>query len=186
MKYTNLLLTSLSVLLLNLACTKELELDTISDISGTSFWKTPDDATAAVVGMYDRFRGVTARNLYIWGESWSQILRQSVGNDQSNLRNSDNTLDVTASGPDWSSLYQVVADANLILKNVPEIDGFASEEDRNKLLAEAYTMRAFCYFVMARTWGAVPLVTEPTEGYNPSVLYKGSLIRSVRADQRGP
>ena len=172
MKYINSLLAFLSVLSLNLACTEQLDLDPISDISGTTFWETPDDATGAVIGMYDRLRGVTARNLYIWGESRSQILRQSVGNDQSNLRNFNNTLDVTAPGPDWSSLYQVVADANLILKNVPEIDGFISEENKNKLLAEAYTMRAFCYFVMARTWGEVPLVTEPTEGYNPSVLYK--------------
>ncbi len=172
MKYIKSLTLILSTLLLNLACTEQLDLNPISNISGTSFWQTPDDATGAVNGMYARMRNVTARNLYIWGESRSQILRQSVGNDQSNLRNFNNTLDPTAAGPDWSSLYKVVADANLILKNVPGIGGFAAEGNRNRLLAEAYTMRAYCYFVMARTWGAVPLVTAPTDGYDPSVIYK--------------
>lgn len=157
---------------MNTACTEQLNLDPISNISGTSFWKTPDDATGAVYGMYARLRGVTASNLFIWGEARSQIHKQSVGNDQANLRNFNNTLDPTVAGPDWSTLYKVVADANLILKNVPQIKGFTNEADKNRLLAEAYTMRAYCYFVMARTWGPVPLVTEPTDGYEPSVIYK--------------
>lgn len=158
--------------LANLACTKQLELTPISSISTASFWKTEDDANGAVYGMYARLRGVTATSLYIWGESRSQNLKQSVGNDFTNIRNFDNTLDATAAGPDWSNIYQVVDDANYILTYVPGIEGFKSEASKNRLLAETYTMRAYCYFVMVKTWGGVPLVTEPTEGYDPSVIYK--------------
>ncbi|WP_245893126.1 RagB/SusD family nutrient uptake outer membrane protein [Parapedobacter indicus] len=146
-------------------------MEPISIISTASFWKTEDDANGAIRGMYARLRGVTATNLYIWGESRSQNLRQSVGNDFSNLRNFDNTLDATTAGPDWNSLYQVVNDANLVIKYVPSIT-FNVESQKQRIIAEAYTMRAFCYFVMAKTWGGVPLVTEPTEGYNPAVIYK--------------
>ena len=172
MKRINKILIFLAIAFLSgFSCTKQITLDPVSIVSSTSFWKTENDATGALYGMYARFRNVTASNLFIWGESRSQNLKQSTGNDASNLRNFNNTLDPTAAGPDWSSLYQVVNDANLILQKVPNIK-FKVDNDRNRILAEAYTMRAFCYFVMVRTWGAVPLVTESTEGYNPAKIYK--------------
>src|SRR5690606_23486207 len=119
----------------------------VSSISGGSFWKTEDDANGALRGMYIRFRNVSASNLYIWGESRSMILKQSVGNDFTNIRFFNNTLDATVAGPDWSSVYRVVNDANLILKYLPGIN-FKSESTKNRLMAEAYTMRAYCYFIM--------------------------------------
>lgn len=158
--------------LYNIACTKQLELTPVSTISTSSFWKSEDDANGAVNGMYARLRGVTASNLYMWGESRSQNLKQSVGNDFTNLRNFDNTLDPTAAGPDWSSVYRVINDANYILKYVPGIGGFKSEDNKNRILAQALTMRAFCYFVMVKTWGGLPIVTDPTDGYDPTIIYK--------------
>lgn len=152
-------------------CTKTLELEPISTISTASFWKTEDDANGALRGMYIRLRNVTAANLYLWGEARSQNLKQSVGNDFTNLRIFNNTLDPTAAGPDWSSIYRVVNDANLIIKYLPNIN-FNSEGNKNSALAEAYAMRAYCYFIMVKTWGDVPLVVDPTEGYNPDVIYK--------------
>ncbi|MEQ9289766.1 MAG: RagB/SusD family nutrient uptake outer membrane protein [Cyclobacteriaceae bacterium] len=173
MKKSKVISIFLSVsLILSISCTEQLDLAPISTISTSSFWKSEDDATGAVYGMYARLRGVTARNLYIWGEARSQNLKQSAGNDFSNIRNFDNTLDVTAAGPDWSSIYKVVDDANFILKYVPTIEGFKSESDKNRIIAEAHTMRAFCYFLMAKTWGKVPKVTDPTESANPDIIYK--------------
>lgn len=168
------------------SCSKHLELEPISVISTASYWKTEDDADGAIRGMYARFRNVTATNLYIWGESRSMNLQQSVGNDFAHIRSFDNTLDATAAGPDWSSVYRVVNDANLVLKYVPNII-FKNEVDKNRIIAEAYTMRAYCYFIMVKTWGDVPLVLEPTEGYNPDVLYKvrasvSDVFNQIKAD----
>ncbi len=160
------------------SCTKQLELKPVSSISTTSFWKTENDATGALYGMYARFRNVTATYLFIWGESRSQDMKASTGVDATNTRNFDNSLDATAAGPDWSTIYTVVNDANSILKNVPNIK-FATQANQNRILAEAYTMRAYLYFVLVRNWGAVPLVTDPTSGYNPSSIYK---VRSPIAD----
>ena len=63
-------------------------------------------------------------------------------------------------------MYTVIHDANLIIKYVPEIE-FNSEAEKNDVLAQAHAMRAYAYFVMGRTWGGVPMVTDPTEGYDP-------------------
>ena len=44
--------------------------------------------------------------------------------------------------------------------------------DKAKMLAQAYTMRAFMYFVMTRTWGDLIIHTDPIENTNSEVLYK--------------
>jgi hypothetical protein len=62
---------------------------------------------------------------------------------------------------------------------VPDID-IPTEESKNNILAQAYTTRAYLYFVMARTWGGVPIRTEPTEGYNSETTQKSrSTIEEV-------
>ncbi|HRO46528.1 RagB/SusD family nutrient uptake outer membrane protein [Agriterribacter sp.] len=182
----NYIIITVLISVLGAGCTKTLELEPISTISTASFWKTEDDANGALRGMYIRLRSVTAANLYLWGEARSQNLKQSVGNDFTNLRTFNNTLDPTAAGPDWSSVYRVINDVNLILKYLPNIS-FKTEAARNRALAEAYTMRAYCYFIMAKTWGDIPLVTDPTEGYDPSVIYKertsaSAIFTQIKAD----
>lgn len=153
------------------SCKKALDLAPISSISSANFWKTESDATGALYGMYVDFRGVTATNLFLWGEARSQDIKQSIGNDYTNLPIFTNILTPVTAGPDWTSLYKVINDANLILKNVPTIN-FTTEANKNTILGQAYAMRAYCYFVAVRTWGGVPIVTDPTEGYNPSTMYK--------------
>jgi hypothetical protein len=75
-------------------------------------------------------------------------------------------------------MYSTLHSANLILKYVPGIS-FSSEARKNSVLAQAYTMRAFLYFIMTRTWGDLAIVTEPTEGYDPGTIFKE---RSSQAD----
>lgn len=168
--YARLIILSMAFLSF-LSCKKELQQEPVSSISATSFWKTENDATGALYGMYARFRNVTGTNLFLWGEARSMVLKQSIGNDFANVRIFDNTLDATAAGPEWGTLYTVISDANLILENVPKIQ-FIVEANKNNILAQAYTMRAYCYFVIVRTWGKAPIVTEPTLSYDPAVIYK--------------
>jgi hypothetical protein len=55
----------------------------------------------------------------------------------------------------WSRYYQLIAQANLVLQNVPKMpaSAFTSETVRNKYIAEALFMRAYTYFYMIRIWG---------------------------------
>ncbi|HEX6926693.1 MAG TPA: RagB/SusD family nutrient uptake outer membrane protein [Longimicrobiaceae bacterium] len=158
-------------LLLTAGCTDELAVDPTSIITVNSFWKTSDDARGALYGMYTRFRDQASQNLYIWGGARSEELSYGLQASEGRERYFLNTLDATSAGPDWLRLYTVVHDANLILKYVPEVE-FGSEAERNAILAEAYAMRAYVYFIMARTWGGVPIVTEPTEGYDQQSAFR--------------
>src|SRR5690606_19742590 len=158
-------------LLLTAGCTDELAVDPTSIITVNSFWKTSDDARGALYGMYTRFRDQASQNLYIWGGARSEELSYGLQASEGRERYFLNTLDATSAGPDWLRRYTVVHDANLILKYVPEVE-FGSEAERNAILAEAYAMRAYVYFIMARTWGGVPNVTEPTEGYDQQSAFR--------------
>ncbi|OJY80987.1 MAG: RagB/SusD family nutrient uptake outer membrane protein [Sphingobacteriales bacterium 40-81] len=171
MKKNNIIIFSALIVLLGAGCTKTLELEPVSSISTASFWKTEDDANGALRGMYIRLRAVTASNLFLWGEARSQNMKQSVGYDGGNWNIFYNELNSTNAGRNWSEVYRVINDANLILKYLPNIP-FKTDATKNSLLAETYTMRAYCYFIMGKTWGDLPLVIEPTEGYNPDVIYR--------------
>ncbi|MCE5345239.1 MAG: RagB/SusD family nutrient uptake outer membrane protein [Bacteroidales bacterium] len=161
-----------------ISCTDKLDLAPVSQISNASFWKAETDATGGLYGMYARFRSLE-QDLYYLGEMRSQTLGNGVaGNYQNELEMFYNTLTASSSMPNWKAFYTVIHDANLILKFVPDI-AFASEDNRNSLLAQAHTMRALCYFVMVRTWGDLPLVDQPTLGYDVAAVQRE---RTSKAD----
>ena len=154
------------------SCHDRLFQEPISTISSGSFWKTSDDAKSGLNGMYVRLRTQAATNFHLWGEARSEVEVASFGIATWTNFIFQNTLNSTNSGPNWQSMYTTIHDANLILKYVPAIE-FSSENEKNNILAQAYAMRAFVYFVMTRTWGELPIVTEPTESYNPEMVQRG-------------
>ncbi|AGA80530.1 RagB/SusD family nutrient uptake outer membrane protein [Echinicola vietnamensis] len=153
------------------SCTGNLELTPTSEITVAGFWTSEDNARGALNGMYVRFRDQSASNLFIWGEGRSGTLTYGLQASEGLERYFENTIDPNFAGPDWLRMYTVVHDANLLIAYVPEI-GFTNEADKNRMLAEAYTMRAFVYYTMAKTWGGVPLVISPTEGYDAETTFR--------------
>lgn len=71
----------------------------------------------------------------------------------------------------WASFYSDLHRINDAIKNIPCID-FASKNEKNYLIGQAYGMRAYYYYTMLRTWGGVPIITEPTESVDFSNLKK--------------
>jgi hypothetical protein len=53
---------------------------------------------------------------------------------------------------------------NNVIKIIPQSPLPADERDR--ILAEVYGLRAYIYYLMVQTWGNVPLNTEPVETIN--------------------
>lgn len=153
------------------ACTEDLTLKPVSLITNASFWQSPEEAQAGLNGMYVRMR-TQANNLFTWGEARGEIWIQNFGFDPSvNFYAFTNDLSRTDAGPNWTTMYSVIHDANLILKYVPGID-FVNEADKNSILAQAHAMRAFVYFTMTKTWGDLILIEEPTEGFDPATIYR--------------
>ncbi|GAB3248631.1 RagB/SusD family nutrient uptake outer membrane protein [Larkinella harenae] len=160
----------LGTLLSTSSCTDQLDLEPTSVITNASFWKTEDDAKGGLSGMYVKLRNEARLNLFIYGEGRSEVMQKSLAGTLDYDRYYLNTLNQAATAPDWIGLYSAVNAANLILKYVPGIT-FNSEATKNSTLAQAYAMRAYLYFVMAKTWGDLPLRTTPTEGFDPETTF---------------
>lgn len=149
------------------SCTDELDLKSESNITSDAFWKTEDDAKAAVNGLYFNFRMLTQQNYYLLGGARSGEIKGGVQSPLNLANYYNNNLTAQNIDVGWAGLYTVVQQANLILKYVPTITFSASTvKEQKRYLAQAYTMRAMCYFIMARSWGGVPIVTSPTENTN--------------------
>lgn len=58
----------------------------------------------------------------------------------------------------WTTLYQGIRRANVVIVKVPDID--MDKTLGNQYIGEAKFLRALFYFNLVRAWGGVPLVTE--------------------------
>lgn len=153
------------------SCDDMLFQDPISQISTSNFWQSDEDARAALMGMYVRLRTQAVDNFFLWGEARSNLQVQSFFVGFAWIPIFENFIDPVNSGPDWMGMYTVLHEANLILKYVPDIQ-FNSENEKKEILAQAHATRAFVYFILAKTWGDVPLVFEPTEAFDAESTYK--------------
>ena len=173
-----LYIITIAAAMLFTGCKKHLDIKPVSFIATETFFKTETDVQGAINGMYARLRPLAELNLFILGEARSEMMTSSIAGTLGYEKYYNNSLTVENAGPDWSQIYSTVNTANLILKYTPDIF-FGNESVKKNALAQAYTMRAFLYFVLARTWGGVPIRTEPTEVYDPAKI---QMPRSTEAE----
>lgn len=189
---TKLIFLNILILISFITVDCSLDLAPISETSSSSFWKTEDDAKAALYGMYGRLRntatigGQGGTDLFCLGEARSETMSHSSGNAGSWAFYFENQLTLDYAGPNWIGLYRVIHEANLLIKYIPTIK-FSSEDTKNNYLAQAYAMRAFVYFVMVKSWGDVPLRKEPLEAVDPMTIHiprtpKAEVFSFIKSD----
>lgn len=140
-----------------------MDIEQKSKITSSNMWLNESDAEGAMYGMFHQFRGTYATALIYWGDYRSGTFGYGLGSGTAYDKMYKNQLDATESkGTNWGSIYTLVNDANLILRHVPEIE-FSSQDEKNEILANAYFVRAFAYFSIARVWGDAPKLTTGFE-----------------------
>lgn len=163
------------VLLVALGC-DVLEQSPQTAIDETTAIRDQKSAEAALNGLYDEMQSGNyyGDNIQIMSDVTSDI-SQSIGTWDF-YREMDTY--VTSSGNRevrnlWSQLYRTVNHANNLIADVPGIE--ASQAVIDRILGEAYFIRALAYFDLTRTFGGVPgiagtlgvpLVTEPSREIN--------------------
>ena len=87
-------------------------------------------------------------------------------------------------GGGFSDYYNGINQANTVIKYLPTVTG--DEARKNNLLAQAYFLRALAYFDLARTYGGVQIVLDPSESPdNGKGIRKSSyvdVLKQVKAD----
>ena len=158
------------------SCKKFLDTPQQSQLSLSNFWQTANDAELGVVAIYSAAQVAFEINYWRWGELRADNF---INNDRPNANNSQivtNQLTSATAGADWSELYKAILTANVAIKKIPDIPEFAS---KNNLLAEAYALRAMCYFYAVRVWGEVPKITEPVEGLDQDLNFTRSPVEEI-------
>ena len=140
-----------------------LDKDPLNELSAEGYYNTKADAEAAIGGVYGKMSELFTQ-YYKWTYSVYSDMRADnthAGfvadfiNTQLHIpRSSANEPHPLA----WSDNYKFIGEANSVLDNVPGIqDPNFSEADKNTILGQAYFIRGFCYFHLARVFGQVPI-----------------------------
>ncbi|MES2773026.1 MAG: RagB/SusD family nutrient uptake outer membrane protein [Bacteroidota bacterium] len=169
MKYNKLIITGVLMLTLcTLSCTKKLDEVVPQDaISKDQALKDPNAARTLYDGVYGLFRTYNA-TFYQLGEMRSDIwvdglFTESVDAGLQNLyRHNISSLNVPFTN--WAGFYNLIYNFNNVIKILPQTP--LPDAEKGRMLAEVYGLRAYVYYTMIRTWGAVPLNTEPIESIN--------------------
>ncbi|HEY9260263.1 RagB/SusD family nutrient uptake outer membrane protein [Chitinophaga sp.] len=159
------------------SCKKLLDQSPVNSPYGPVFWTNQRDAEQGIAGDYALLRKALTSNTeyeenmshFAYGSlpafeffDYTQYDVQFLVKGGDGFNNADFIGSYLEPYHDWTPYYKVVTQSNLVLHHLPLIpdEKFTDQptKTRNRLMGEAYFLRAFTYFYMARIWGDVPQV----------------------------
>lgn len=163
-KFTFLL--ALPLMIIGSSCKKYLYEKPINGTYSEKFWVDAASVEQASNAMYSQLRDAlrNGKSHFIFGDfttgtfnttEWNLVIKSPQFNF-SYVPYREEALQ------NWSRFYRVIAQANIILKNVPQMStaAFGSAQQKNKYIADALFVRAFTYFYITRVWGDPVYVTK--------------------------
>jgi hypothetical protein len=148
-----------SVFMLSACMDEFLDVQPVSDLSTEKFWKTTEDVRTELNSAYGFIQTAYNQGYGSWyegrTENWAPLVSANT------LGTTFNMLTNQMSASDWTNWYKIISVANYGLYYIPKTP-IADKIVKNHYIAEAYFLRAFAYFNIARIWGDAPLVTKPT------------------------
>ncbi|WP_029905051.1 RagB/SusD family nutrient uptake outer membrane protein [Prevotella sp. 10(H)] len=173
-------------------CDDFLEPEQINLVYNEVFWKKQSDAEIGLLGTYALYRAlmIDSKNWYQRGDATTGFLKKGWNGgspdalyrpgDFSSVSSDQKSWGGLEDYADWSNFYKVIAQANLVIAKIDEIpeDKF-SEGGKDKLLGEAYFLRALVYFNILRIWGNAPYISEAIE--SSTQVIDGDLTPIMRA-----
>jgi len=192
-KHKALIFFALALFLPN-ACQKDfLERKPLVGATEENFYRTADDAIAAVNAAYAALQFEISPGghfRWIWGDIMSDdaVKGGSGDNDANELLQLE-----TFKGPvntdnlesEWSADYEGIYRANVVLERVPGI--VMDETLKNRILGEARFIRAWSYYNLVTMFGGVPLADHllaPSE-YNLPRATAAQVWALIESDLRG-
>ncbi len=76
----------------------------------------------------------------------------------------------------WKTFYKVISKTNLLLEKAKGAEAFLTGEELVKIEAEAKFLRGFCYFMLARAYGNVPINLANYDPTKPVDQIDGSCV----------
>ena len=165
-KISIVLISILVTMLLMTSCLNDfLNVEPISETYSAKFWKTELEARTGLNSVYADFQNnfkSTGGMTYI---GWFELRSDNcygIPQGGSFLYSEVNMNKIYPSHPcsNWNVWYKSISMTNIAIYYIQKMEDI-SDVKKNNLLAEAYFLRAYCYFNLVRIWGDVPIVVKP-------------------------
>ncbi|WP_121357229.1 RagB/SusD family nutrient uptake outer membrane protein [Flavisolibacter nicotianae] len=171
-------LALLVLLIQGTGCSKWLEDKDVdpSNLSPDTYYTVPAHADAAIAAAYAQTRfinggaGIFANNF-----SMVEMVTGTAKTETGQNTDLNNLIGLSYNGDNvfvnnwWNGAYSVIAQTNLVLEKVPNINPM-DEAQKKRVLGEARFLRAWSYFYLVRLFGDVPLITKPVDATSPDLL----------------
>lgn len=179
------LLLLVSLLIGATSCNDWFSTEPQSEMVAEDFWQDKNDVESALAACYRAMiEGSFVERLIVWGEARSENVMKGPNCNASSDLDLVLSADLNAknSYTQWSPFYTCINLCNILIQKAPEVynnDPNFSETELKAYLAEAKTIRAFCYFTLVRTFNSVPFVTEPYIDDSRSYLVAQSSAETI-------
>jgi starch-binding outer membrane protein, SusD/RagB family len=152
-------------------------------ITAQQFYKTKDDAIAAVNSVYSHLShdvgngtdfGLYQRQLHLTTDMISDDANAGAGATNQNVLAMGAATFVSTNDrveKTWRQHYAAINRANGAIENIEKIN--FDETLKQRLIGESKFIRALLYFNLVRLWGDVPLVLTETNSLENEKLYIG-------------
>ncbi|MDE7128226.1 MAG: RagB/SusD family nutrient uptake outer membrane protein, partial [Bacteroidales bacterium] len=195
--YISLLFAGLGLWIGASSCSRFLNPEQIDIIYNEVFWKTQVDAEVGLSGAYALYRGLMADsgNWYSRADATTGFIRRGWnGGSASALYTAGVYTDIANENKmwgsssvetlaDWSNFYKVISQTNMVIAKTGEIpeDAFKGNA-KERILGEAYFLRALTYFNIMRIWGNAPYISEMIESSGQVIDKDLSPVLIARTD----
>lgn len=140
--------------------------DPKSVLTQESFFKSESDLRAAAIGCFSplmgNWNGLSVRSWAL--HMGADDMTSARGYNKQRLLEFDD-FNISTNNIDnrntWNTLFEVIAASNLVIANYENVP--MEQVRRDEFAAQAYFLRAYCYFSAVRFWGKVPLMDAPVE-----------------------
>ncbi len=165
MKLNKILITFFVAAIIVTGCSKSfLEKAPLDSINTSNYYKTADDAVAAINAAYQPLQRPKLYNLRMWATdimAGNSEVGAGGGTDGIETKDQANFV-TTTDNAGVLDLYRGPAPGilacNIVLDKVPVIQ--MNEDLKKRILGEAHFLRGLYYFILVRFFGDVPLITK--------------------------
>jgi hypothetical protein len=172
-------------------CDKLLESKTESSITDADYFQSENDFDPYVVGIYIYVRGSSKTgpqkitgiaNDITYGTERGEELVSALNSRFSQAWTQNITP--TTGAFDYTTWYKAIGNCNLLLAKIQNFN-FTSEATKNRVMAEAYSLRAYFYFSLIRIIGDTPLMLDAINNENVPQLPRSpakEVMKQIIAD----
>jgi hypothetical protein len=154
------------------SCEDYFEYEPVSLFSNENVFNNTDYTRQAVLGIYQLMtldEGYSKRlSMYYGVDTDIAMCSGSFDNGRRGIARYGANSGNTEIEKPWRNLYTAIERANICIANIPNSKVYESgtedqQQEMDRMLGEALTLRAIFYYELVRNWGDVPFKLEPSK-----------------------